>query len=188
MFRELGADYFNPDEVAQLQMSRHATLQQAQANAVAWLRGLKLLERAIAQKLDFALETTLGGNTIRKVLAQAMAQSVAVHIWYVGLATPELHIARVHARVRRGGHAIAEADIRRRFVHSRLNLIALLPGLAALRVFDNSVEADPADGRVPLPKLILAMKRGRIVAPRDLRATPEWAKPIVAAALFRNPV
>jgi hypothetical protein len=27
------------------------------------------------------------------------------------------------------------------------------------------------------------VKNGRIVAPADLRGTPEWAKPIVAAAL-----
>jgi hypothetical protein len=31
--------------------------------------------------------------------------------------------------------------------------------------------------------LVLHVKKGRIVAPDDLSSTPEWAKPIVAAAL-----
>ena len=43
--------------------------------------------------------------------------------------------------------------------------------------------ADPATGHAPQPVLVLDMERGRIVGPSDLRSTPAWAKPIVAAAL-----
>ncbi len=100
-----------------------------------------------------------------------------------GLASPELHIARVRSRVRRGGHDISEQDIRRRYEHSRLNLIHLMPRLAALRVYDNSVEADPAAGKKPAPLLVLHMEKGKILNHRDLARSPEWAKPIVAAAL-----
>jgi predicted ABC-type ATPase len=104
----------------------------------------------------------------------------------VGLKSLELHIARVRARVRLGGHDIPEADIRRRYDNSRLNLIHLMPKLAALRVYDNSIEADPAKEKTPRPVLVLHMDRGRIVGPEDLSRTPVWAKPIVAAA-FRWP-
>jgi predicted ABC-type ATPase len=89
----------------------------------------------------------------------------------------------VRARVARGGHDIPEADIRRRYEHSRLNLIALLPHLAALRVYDNSAEADPAAGKAPQPRLVLHTEGGRILNPRDLAQAPAWARPIVAAAL-----
>ena len=184
-FRELGADYFNPDEFAHTLMGLESALSQTAANAAAWLHGKNLLERAVEQRLDFALETTLGGNTIPKLLAQAASQRIAVRVWYVGLSSPELHIARVRARVSRGGHHIPEADIRRRFEHSRLNLIELLPKLAALRIFDNSTEADPSSGRTPMPTLILGMEHGLIVEPKDLSQTPDWAKPIVATALRR---
>ena len=184
-FRELGADYFNPDEFAHTLMGLDSTLGQEAANAAAWLHGKGLLERAIEQRLDFALESTLGGSTIPKLLALAALRGIAIRVWYVGLSTPELHIARVRARVRRGGHPIQEADIRRRFEHSRLNLIELLPRLAALRAFDNSTEGDPSFGMTPLPLLVLEMEHGRIVAPKDLSRTPDWAKPIVAAALRR---
>jgi predicted ABC-type ATPase len=89
----------------------------------------------------------------------------------------------VRARVHAGGHAIPEADIRRRYEHSRLNLIHLLPKLASLRVYDNSAEADPAKGRTPEPVLVLHMEKGKIRNPNDLARAPGWAKPIVAAAL-----
>jgi predicted ABC-type ATPase len=183
-FRAFGGDYYNPDEAARALMAAHRGLEQTQANAAAWQQGKALLERAIAQRLHFAFETTLGASTIPRLLEEAAAQGIAVHVWYAGLASPELHIARVRARVRRGGHDIAESDIRRRYEHSRLNLIRLLPSLAALRLYDNSAEADPASGLAPLPRLLLHMQRGRILGPEDLSATPNWAKPIVAAALI----
>lgn len=86
-------------------------------------------------------------------------------------------------RARRGGHDIPEADIRRRYDHSRLNLIHLLPRLAGLRVYDNSVEADPATGKTPMPLFVLHVARGKISNPHDLPLAPDCAKPIVAAAL-----
>jgi hypothetical protein len=96
----------------------------------------------------------------------------------VGLSSQELHIARVQARVSRGGR-----DIHRRYNHSRLNLIALLPHLTTLHVYDNSADADPSAGRTPKLKPMLHMEHGRILGPPDLASTPNWAKPIVAAAL-----
>lgn len=185
-FREFGADYYNPDEAARTLIAADPGLSQTEANSAAWNAGVRLLKRAIEQRLDFAFETTLGANTIPRLLADAASQGIQIHVWYVGLSNPELHIERVQARVRRGGHDIPESDIRRRYEHSRLNLIALLPGLTALRVYDNSADADPAAGHKPAPILVLHMERGKILNKRDLSRTPDWAKPIVAAALKLN--
>jgi predicted ABC-type ATPase len=99
------------------------------------------------------------------------------------LNSPDAHIDRVRQRVRAGGHDIPEADIRRRYVHSLINLVQLLPVLTELRVYDNSATADPATGRAPNPVLVLHTARGRVVGPSDLTSTPTWAKPILAAAL-----
>src|SRR5512142_3046716 len=106
-----------------------------------------------------------------------------VRIWYAGLSRPELNIARVRARVAKGGHDISEADIRRRYDRGRLNLIRLLPRLTELRVYDNSADADPSTGVAPKPKLVLHVRGGQIMNPGDLAGTPEWAKPVVAAAM-----
>jgi hypothetical protein len=56
------------------------------------------------------------------------------------------------------------------------------PVPTALRLYDNSRDADPADGEPPTPRLVLQMEAGRIVGPPELSQTPDWAKPIVAAA------
>jgi predicted ABC-type ATPase len=181
--RAFGGEYYNPDEAAKRLMAAHARMKQTQANAAAWHQGRRLLERAIAERLDFAFETTLGGSTLARLLAQAAENGAEVHMLYIGLSSPELHLARVRARVRAGGHDIPEADIRRRYEHSRLNLIHLLPKLASLRVYDNSAQADPAKGKVPEPQLVLHLEMGKVRNPGDLARTPDWAKPIVAAAL-----
>jgi len=164
-------------------MAAHPRMSQSEANAAAWHQGRRLLERAIAERLDFAFESTLGGNTLPRLLAQATDRGAELHVLYIGLSSPELHIGRVRSRVRAGGHDIPEADIRRRYEHSRLNLIHLLPKLASLRVYDNSAEADPARGRTPVPRLVLHLEKGKIRNPDDLAKAPDWAKPIVAAAL-----
>ena len=184
--RELGGDYYNPDEAARSLMAANPRLGQTEANGKAWLIGKNLLEKAIAQGLDFAFESTLGANTIPALLKAAAQKGFEVHVWYAGLSSPELHLARVKSRVRKGGHDIPAADIRRRYQHSRLNLIDLLPHLAALHVYDNSADADPAKGIAPEPVLVLHLERGNILNAADLPNTPEWAKPIVAAALKLN--
>jgi len=181
--RQHGGEYFNPDEAARVLREKDPTLTQADANSAAWRQGVRLLKRAIEEGLDFTFETTLGGSTITTLLMQAAERGIEVHVWYVGLSSPELHVTRVQARVSQGGHDIPEDDIHRRYEHSRLNLIALLPHLTTLHVYDNSVDADPAAGRTPKPTPVLYMGRGKILGPPDLVATPNWAKPIVAAAL-----
>lgn len=181
--RAHGADYFNPDEVARRIRSASPDLSTAVANGIAWSEGKRLLEKAIAENFDFAFETTVGGNTIPRLLGEAAERGCEVWIWYVGLASLNLHLERVRARVGKGGHDIPEADIRKRWESSRLNLINLMPKLVVLRVFDNSLTRDPAKGQAPEPVLILDMKAGEIVGPADLSQTPAWAKPLVAAAL-----
>jgi predicted ABC-type ATPase len=183
MIRAAGADYFNPDEAARKLMAANPGLDQVKANAAAWHQGRRLLERAMLERRDFTFETTLGGSTMPRLLSEAAAQGFEVRVWYVGLASPDLHIERVRSRVRAGGHDIPESSIRRRWRHSRLNLVQLLPHLTELRVFDNSADADPATGRAPKPALVLHVDHGEIVDPQNLSSTPEWAKPIVAAAL-----
>ena len=131
--RDAGADYYNPDEAARDILSTSPGLTQLLANSAAWQQGRRLLEHAIANRLDFAFETTLGSNTIPRLLAEAASRGIEVFVWYAGLTSPELHIERVRARVSRGGHAISEADIRRRYEHSRINLVQLMPALAASR-------------------------------------------------------
>lgn len=183
MFEQSGVEYFNPDRAARRILARNAGITEESANSLAWHQGRRLLERAIAERSHFAFETTLGGGTMTALLETALSEALEVRIWYVGLISPELHIKRVRSRVAHGGHDIPETTIRERYDRSRLNLIRLLPKLTELRMFDNSEDADPRRGQIPLPQLILHVVEGKIETMADLASTPSWAKPIVAAAL-----
>jgi len=183
MFLQEGVQYFNPDNAAQRILSANPGMSQSEANSAAWYEGKRLLERAIQERLDFAFETTLGGKTFTNLLHKALAQGIEVRVWYVGLDSPELHIARVRSRVKHGGHDIPEERIRERYTQSRLNLIQLLPRLTELLLYDNSDEADPKIGNAPEPKLIVHCIRGKVAESCDLTSVPEWAKSILAAAL-----
>lgn len=181
-FRAGGVDYFNPDEATQRILRAHPGIALEDANSLAWLQGKRLIERAIAERGSLNVETTLGGNTIPRLLELAIERGIEVMVWFVALDSPERHLSRVRARVAKGGHDIPEGKIRERYDQSRLNLIRLLPNLAALRVFDNSTEADPTIA-IPNPRLILHMEGGRIVEVCPRHEVPEWAKPIVSAAI-----
>ena len=185
LLAEHGLPWFNPDGYARELMSRlHVTPEEA--NAAAWQFGREQLEEAIANGRNFAFETTLGASTIPGLLAKASASHDVV-IWFCGLASVELHLRRVAARVASGGRDIPEAKIRERWDGSRSNIIQLLPYLAHLQVFDNSAEA--AAGRpIPAPILLLEMVNGKLLRPdpadpRQLEAIPSWAMPLVEGAI-----
>lgn len=182
-FRAFGGDYFNPDEAAQRIRASSPGTSQRDANGRAWREGKRLLERAIAERLDWAFETTLGGDTLVALLENAADAGFEVRVWWAGLAGVDLHLARVRARVAKGGHDIPEGDVRRRYDKGRENLIRLLPRLTELRLYDNSAQADPHEGAAPSPTLVLHLAGRRIMNPEDLPKTPDWAKPIVAAAM-----
>lgn len=181
--RSLGGSYFNPDEATARLLKSAPTMAQEEANSRAWQVGKELLERAIAHRHHFAFETTLGGNTIPALLQQAAKAGLAVRIWFVALASPELHVERVRSRVEHGGHDIPEHKVRERYDNSRVNLINLLPFLTEIRVFDNSEEGDPNQAGRPAPQLVLHLRDWVILAPSDLTKAPDWAKPIVVKAL-----
>jgi len=136
MVRQRGGRYFNPDEAARAIRAANPALPQREANGLAWNEGRRLLERAIAEKLDFTFESTLGASTIPALLEQAADAGAEVWIWFVGLDSPERHLARVRSRVKAGGHDIPEEDIRRRWEASRQNLVALMPRLKPAAMID----------------------------------------------------
>jgi len=185
LLEQAGLTWFNPDAFAR-ELMADTGCDQATANQHAWADSVRRLDQAIAEGRTHAFETTLGGGTIaEKILAATRTHDVLV--WFCGLASPELHIARVRARVAAGGHAIPEATIRERYPRAQRNLITLMPHVAHLQVYDNSAEAVTGEA-VPDPVLLLEMKGGRLVWPAAtdlvmLQDTPEWAKPIVEGAL-----
>lgn len=185
MLHAAGLNWFNPDAFAKALMTQSG-LDQVSANAQAWSEGMRRLDVAVTARRSHAFETTLGGQTVAAKVKDA-ARTHDVLMWFCGLASADQCVARVRARVARGGHDIAEKTIRERCPRALANLIALMPHLAQLQVYDNSAEAAPGSA-IADPLLVLEMRKGRLVAPPPddidaLLATPDWAKPLLEAAL-----
>jgi predicted ABC-type ATPase len=172
---------YNPDVETQALIAANPGMTLNEANAAAWRIGKERLEAAIAERHSFNFETTLGGTTIIRLLAKAHDNGLRLRIWYCGLSDAELHIARVRARVRRGGHDVPATKIRERYDASRNNLCSILPSLDELMLYDNSTEADPSSGEPPQPVQLLHFRDGKILS--RLSSMPNWAKPIAAVVI-----
>ncbi len=179
--RDNGGEYFNPDEVARSLIADNPSISSDEASAEAWKTGFEQLLQAIENDADYTFETTLGGNSIASELHRAIDLGRQVRIFYCGLSSPELHIERVAARVARGGHDIPSEKIHERWKNSVLNLIGLIPGCYALRVFDNSA---PSDENGPNPLCLFSLSNGEFDSD-PLHDMPEWGKPLAGAALKR---
>jgi predicted ABC-type ATPase len=84
---------------------------------------LRAQERYIAERLDFALETTLSGRRWDKVLNRLDNARYQTTLYYLWLDTPDLAVARVRTRVMKGGHGVTEDDVRRRYGAGLVNLL-----------------------------------------------------------------
>ncbi len=77
--------------------------------------------RQLAESVTFLVETTLSGRTFHRVIERAKAGGFSITIAFVYLDTADACVARVQERVRKGGHDVPEAEVRRRFTRSFAN-------------------------------------------------------------------
>lgn len=99
---------------------------------------IQTVQKCIQMGKSFNQETTLAGQTIKKQIKKIKEQGYQIHLYYVGIATPEIAIERVKHRVMRGGHGIPEEDIRRRYEVSLNNLKEVFPLCDRVRIYDNT--------------------------------------------------
>jgi predicted ABC-type ATPase len=174
------APFYNPDIETRALMTANPALGLEEANAAAWRIGKERLEAAIVARQSFNFETTLGGSTFSQLLVQAHHAGLRLRLWYCGLNSADLHIARVRSRVQRGGHDIPHEKIRERYETSRRNLCTILPSVDELILYDNSAEADPHGRQAPQPTRLLHYRDSKLLYLHSVM--PEWAKPIASVA------
>jgi len=93
--------------------------------AAAFRAGRLMLEetrRLKDERVSFAFETTLAGKTYLPFIQELRADGYSVHLIYLWPGSLEATLDRIANRVRLGGHAIPEADVRRRFHRTLHNL------------------------------------------------------------------
>jgi predicted ABC-type ATPase len=128
---------------------------------------LEQLHDLAAQRANFAFETTLAGRTQATWLDGVRAAGYRIHLFYFWLNSPDLAIARVSARVKKGGHDVPEATIRRRYNRSIRNLFELyIPVVTGWKVYDNSATGWPrllAKGARDQPEVVIDSARWALV-------------------------
>ena len=103
---------------------------------------LRELDRLVADRADFAFETTLSGLTYVRRLKSWKRAGYRIDIVYLKLSSSRLALRRVAARVRQGGHNVPQADVLRRFVRGWDNFQRVYRSLAdSWAVYDNSGRA-----------------------------------------------
>ncbi len=105
---------------------------------------LERLNELAQSRVSFAFETTLAGRAFASWLEGLVSRGYSMHLFYLWVSSPELAIARVAERVRKGGHSIPEETIRRRYFAGLRNLFELyIPLATCWQVIDNTVGNDP---------------------------------------------
>jgi predicted ABC-type ATPase len=90
---------------------------------------------------SFAFETTLSGLIYARWIPRWRGQGYRVKLLFLGLATPELAVARVAGRVAQGGHHVDETIVRRRYTLGLRNFEKDYQGLVNVWMhYDNSGE------------------------------------------------
>jgi len=132
-----GLPLLDPDAVA-------LTLQSVAGASSALAAGRQVLAEAsncLQARRSFAVETTLSGKNYLQMMIEARELGFEVVMVYIGTSNPDINVARVANRVRKGGHHVPETDIRRRYERSLRNLpIAVTLADYAL-LLDNSGES-----------------------------------------------
>lgn len=138
------------------------------ADIEAGRKAIELFRFAINQHIDFSMESTLSGNSIIHRMKKAKEKGFYVHLNYIGVNSVEINLARVKARVRSGGHFIAEDVIKNRYQISLDNLFLVLPYCDDIFIYDNSGLE---------PELIFQLRENRITQFSNF--LPSWCESVL---------
>lgn len=108
---EAGGEYLSADQLAATGLSEVAAGREFFARFAS----------RIDEGQDLIVESTLSGRSISRYIDRARERGYFTTVMFVFLESADACVARVEERVRKGGHAVPEADVRRRFVRSIRN-------------------------------------------------------------------
>ena len=102
---------------------------------------LELIAEHVARGENFAFETTLAGRNFARSIMEWRSVGYHVTLIFLSLPSADLAVERVAERVRQGGPAVPEADVRRRFDRGREHFETLYkPLVNAWMLYDNAGE------------------------------------------------
>ncbi|MFZ7199015.1 zeta toxin family protein [Avibacterium avium] len=172
---------FNQDRVQVVIDSDHIAMElnpknPRLADIEAGRKAVELFKYAVKNQVSFSMESTLAGKSILHRMQQAKSKGFYVRLNYVGVNRVSINLDRVNARVRKGGHFIDEATIRKRYEISRQNLILALPLCDEIFIYDNSAE---------MPILVFHLSKSKMITQFE-QVLPSWCENLLAELLQSN--
>jgi len=77
----------------------------------------------LQEKTSFAIETTLSGKYVAKIIEKLKNEGYGIEMIYILVETPLLSIERIKVRVQSGGHYVSDDNVLRRFSRSKINFL-----------------------------------------------------------------
>ena len=126
----VGIEIIDPDAIARSMASG--------SPACAAREALRRRRDAIRAGRSHLVETTLAGSGILRHMTAARLSGYRIVLHHVSVATPDQALDRIRNRVALGGHDVPEADARRRFARSQVNLPAAMARADEAVLYDNT--------------------------------------------------
>jgi predicted ABC-type ATPase len=100
---------------------------------------LRELDRLVESRAEFAFESTLSGLQYARRITDWKRRGYLIEIVYLRLASHQLALSRVAARVSQGGHDVPRVDVIRRFRRGWINFCDVYQPLAdRWAIYENS--------------------------------------------------
>lgn len=113
--QEYDYEFLNADEIAKQLSSENPNGKKISAGKLFF----KKLRETIAQNKSILLESTLSGHYLKDFFEIWKVQDYQIQIVFIFVDSPEISIARIAERVKKGGHFVPDKDVRRRFVRGQ---------------------------------------------------------------------
>ena len=88
---------------------------------------LRRLDVFIDDRISFVVESTLAGRSLARSIDRMNEAGYITRIAFVVLDSADLCVRRVQERIRKGGHAVPEEDIRRPLHAEQDELLDVIP-------------------------------------------------------------
>ena len=127
--KEYNIKFLNADDIAFL-VGKKKGQDPAKWRIRAGRKFISELDRIIKADRPVAVESTLSGKYLERIIRKVKRAGYRVSIIYFFVDSPEISLSRIHARVKAGGHDIPEQDVRRRFYRSKSNFWKIYKDIA----------------------------------------------------------
>lgn len=162
---KFNAPFINADNIQKEELSDQSMQGAYQAAKVAEQRR----QGHLKNNLSFISESTFSHPSKLQLIDDAIQADFRVMVYHVNVRTPELSVARVAERVKKGGHDVPEEKIRARYARNQALIKRAVLRADVGFVYDNSRLNE-------LPQLCLVFKHGKLVLKEE--DLPVWVKSV----------